>query len=170
MELSQIIPDAFYPTFCHEVSSAAAMRDHKMQVSQSSAPPPIDKGGNDNAATSVSAILEQEPHSPKTPVGISLLRNRSENKQRVGLAPWRASPTAVCGEDAATIAELYAEIHSKFHGQPTDDHLLRLSSLRRRSSLPNGDQQVRPSSLRRSSVGELPPSPKERLASAATQC
>ena len=65
-----------------------------------------------------------------------------------------ASPAAVCGEDAEATKErarICAEIRGTFHGKPTDDHLVRLSSLR-------------------GSFGkELPPCPFERPESAAAQ-
>mmetsp|Transcript_38603 Transcript_38603/g.91287 ORF Transcript_38603/g.91287 Transcript_38603/m.91287 type:complete len:134 (+) Transcript_38603:56-457(+) len=57
-----------------------------------------------------------------------------------------ASPSAVCGEDAEERVQIHAEIRDKFHGKPTDGHLVRLSM------------------LRRSSFEEMPPSPTERLA------
>ncbi|KAJ1482864.1 hypothetical protein T484DRAFT_1896996 [Baffinella frigidus] len=42
-----------------------------------------------------------------------------------------ASPPTIFGEDAEERIQIHAEIRGKFHGQPTDDHLVRLSSLRR---------------------------------------
>jgi len=158
-------------------------------------PPPLDnKGGNwlDNPSAVDCAIVEHgsktvvtiaeeqwntsprkiqdAPQESSSPAERSLLRNTPENKLRF-TPEVRASPAAVCGEDADTIAEqLYAEIRDKFNGQPNDDHLVRLSSLRRlasvrRCSLPNADSLVRasPSSLRRSSFTELPLSPRETL-------